>query len=65
MTDAGFPSAKGGALTFLRSAAFRYRVGAVLGAVLIYASLDKIWKPAEFARIVYPISSSDPAPPFP
>jgi putative oxidoreductase len=37
-------------------------VGAVLGAVFIYASLDKIWKPAEFARIVYHYQLIGPSP---
>lgn len=37
-------------------------MGAVLGAVFVYASLDKIWKPAEFARIVYHYQLIGPSP---
>lgn len=38
---------------FLRHRLFQRWVGIVLGAVFVYASLDKIADPAEFARIVY------------
>lgn len=37
----------------LRHPAVQWMLGAVLGAVFIYASLDKIAQPREFARIVY------------
>jgi len=37
----------------LRNPAVQWMLGAVLGAVFIYASLDKIAQPREFARIVY------------
>ncbi len=30
-----------------------WALGLLLGAVFIYASVEKIWKPADFARIVY------------
>jgi uncharacterized membrane protein YphA (DoxX/SURF4 family) len=50
----GVPGEAGGhALSFLRSRAFRWLLGAILGAVFVYASVDKILHPAEFARIVY------------
>ena len=59
------PDRREKALNFLRSAAFRYLVGAVLGAIFVYASLDKIWKPAEFARIVYHYQLIGPSPALP
>jgi len=37
----------------LRHPAVQWMLGAVLGAVFIYASLEKIAQPREFARIVY------------
>lgn len=37
----------------LRHPALHWALGILLGAVFLYASLDKIAKPAEFARIVY------------
>ena len=40
-------------MSFLRRPAVRWTVAIVLGAVFVYASLDKIAHPAEFARIVY------------
>jgi uncharacterized membrane protein YphA (DoxX/SURF4 family) len=40
-------------VTWLRHPAVHRVAGALLGAVFLYASLDKIAQPAEFARIVY------------
>lgn len=40
-------------MTWLRHPALHRVAAIVLGAVFVYASLDKIAKPAEFARIVY------------
>jgi uncharacterized membrane protein YphA (DoxX/SURF4 family) len=40
-------------LIFFGRPALRWTVAIVLGAVFVYASLDKIAHPAEFARIVY------------
>ena len=40
-------------------------MAAALGAVFVYASLDKIWKPAEFARIVYHYQLIGPSPTVP
>jgi uncharacterized membrane protein YphA (DoxX/SURF4 family) len=40
-------------LSLLRRRAVQWGVAIVLGAVFVYASLDKIAHPAEFARIVY------------
>ena len=40
-------------MSFLARPALRWTVALVLGAVFVYASLDKIAHPAEFARIVY------------
>jgi uncharacterized membrane protein YphA (DoxX/SURF4 family) len=40
-------------LKWLRHPAVQWALGAVLGAVFVYASLDKIAQPREFARIVY------------
>jgi uncharacterized membrane protein YphA (DoxX/SURF4 family) len=37
----------------LRHPALHWALAILLGAVFVYASLDKIAKPAEFARIVY------------
>lgn len=40
-------------MSFLRKPLVHWILGIALGAVFVYASLDKIDKPAEFARIVY------------
>jgi putative oxidoreductase len=40
-------------VTWLRHPAVHRAAGVLLGAVFLYASLDKIAQPAEFARIVY------------
>jgi len=40
-------------VTWLRHPAVHRAAGVLLGAVFLYASLDKIAQPAEFARIIY------------
>lgn len=40
-------------MRILRQPGLHWALGIALGAVFLYASLDKIAKPAEFARIVY------------
>ena len=40
-------------MSLLRRRAVQWSVAILLGAVFVYASLDKIAHPAEFARIVY------------
>lgn len=52
-------------LSFVRSSVFKYILGAVLGAIFIYASYDKILNPAEFARIVYHYQLIGPSPTLP
>jgi uncharacterized membrane protein YphA (DoxX/SURF4 family) len=49
-------------VSLLRRPALHWPVAIVLGAVFVYASLDKIAHPAEFARIVYHYRILGPSP---
>lgn len=40
-------------MRFLRHPALHWAIAVVVGGLFVYASLDKIAKPADFARIVY------------
>ena len=47
---------------FLRSPRLHLALRLLLGAVFVYASLDKIWEPAAFAKIVYQWQVVGPVP---
>jgi uncharacterized membrane protein YphA (DoxX/SURF4 family) len=47
---------------FLRSPRFHLLLRLVVGAFFVYASLDKIWNPAAFAKIVYQWQVVGPVP---